>query len=108
MDIALVERGTSVFGRAKDELKRPPVSHENGAIEILRVWGGPSLPQQYSLRTVWDDPGAWGLLLADIARHAAKEYGAGGRITEVDALVRIKEVLDAEWGSPTDDPFQVK
>ncbi|WP_425595663.1 DUF5076 domain-containing protein [Nitrosomonas europaea] len=54
------------------------------------------------------DPGAWGLMLADIARHAAKAYGAGGRTTEADALGRIKEILDAEWSSPIDDPFQVK
>lgn len=97
-----------MFGRAKNELEKPPVSRESGAIEILRVWGGPNLPQQYSLQTVWDDPGAWGLMLADIARHAAKAYGAGGRTAEADALVRIKEILDAEWNSPTDEPFQVK
>lgn len=97
-----------MFGRSKNKLEKPPVSRENGAVEILRVWGGLSLPQQYSLQTVWDDPGAWGLMLADIARHAAKAYGAGGRTTEADALGRIKEILDAEWSSPTDDPFQVK
>jgi Domain of unknown function (DUF5076) len=75
--------------------------------EILRVWGGANLPQQYALNTTWDDPGALGLLLVDIARHAAKAYGTDGRVTEQAALSRIKQMLDAEWDSPTDEPKQL-
>lgn len=56
------------------ELKKPPISKEEGAFEILRVWSGESLPLQVSLKTTWEDPGVWGLLLVDIARHAAKAY----------------------------------
>jgi hypothetical protein len=97
-----------MFGRTDNELEKPPISREKGSFEILRVWAGKDLPQQYALNTTWDDPGAWGLLLVDIARHAAKAYGGSGGITEQEALARIKQLLDAEWNSPTDEPEQIK
>lgn len=96
-----------MFGRSKGELEKPPIAREPGAREILRVWGGPDLPQQFVLKTTWDDPGAWGLLLADVARHAAKAYGNQGTRSETEAMGRIVEALKAELGSPTDDPVQV-
>lgn len=97
-----------MFGRKGIELEEPPLSRDAAAFEILRVWGGDNLPQQYSLKTVWDDPGAWGLMLVDIARHVAKAYGNTGDFSEEAALKRIKELFDAEWASPTDTPLQVK
>lgn len=96
-----------IFGRDSKELEKPPISREKNAFEILRVWGGSNLPQQYAINTTWDDPGAWGLLLVDIARHASKAYEAAGSTTEKEALSRIKQIFDAEWSSPTDDPQQV-
>jgi hypothetical protein len=96
-----------MFSRKNDELEKPPISQEKDSFEILRVWAG-SNRQQYSLKTNWDDPGAWGLLLVDIARHTAKAYGGSGNMTEQEALNRIKKLFDAEWGSPTDVPEQVE
>jgi len=96
-----------IFGRKNNELEKPPISREQGSFEILRVWGGADLPQQYTLNTTWDDPGAWGLLLVDIARHAAKAYGSAGHTTEQEALARIKQIFDAEWGLPTDEPENI-
>jgi hypothetical protein len=84
------------------ELPLPPIAQEIGAQEVLRVWSGDNLPQQYALETTWQDPAAWGLLLADVARHAARAYAGVSDISEHDALARIKAGLDAEWGEPTD------
>ena len=54
------------------ELEPPPIANTNSqAVEVLRVWAAPGHPQQLKLKTTWKDAGAWGLLLADIARHAA-------------------------------------
>jgi hypothetical protein len=89
------------------ELAKPPIALEKGAVEILRVWGGKNLPQQCSLNTTWDDPGAWGLLLADIARHAAKAYTISIGMAEQKALSRMKQLFDAEWNNPTDLTKQV-
>jgi hypothetical protein len=96
-----------MFGRSNKDLERPPISQERDSFELLRVWGGTNLPQQYAIRTTWDDPGAWGLLLVDIARHAAKAYGSAGQTTEQEALSRIKQLFDAEWSSPTDEPENI-
>ncbi len=95
-----------MFGRRKQtqDLDPPPIATSNPeAIEILRVWAAPGEPQQLTLRTCWKEPGAWGLLLVDIARHAAQAYEREGH-DESEAIECIRELFDAEWSSPTDDP----
>ena len=47
-----------------------------------------------------EDPGAWGLLFADVSRHAAQAYEREGRSAE-QVLERIRELFEAEWSSPT-------
>ena len=92
-----------MFGRRKqgEELDPPPVAAERSdAIEVLRVWAVPDEAQQLTLRTTWSDPGAWGLLLADVARHAAQAYAREGHDPD-EAILRIRELFDAEWVSPT-------
>jgi hypothetical protein len=85
------------------ELDPPPLANSQPqAVEILRVWAAPGSPQQLTLRTCWKDPGAWGLLLVDVARHAAQAYKRDGQDPK-DVLRRIREVIDAEWLSPTSD-----
>ena len=52
-----------------EALKAPPTALEKGGTEILRaaiVEGG----LHVSLRRAFDDPQAWGMLIADVARHA--------------------------------------
>ncbi len=95
-----------MFGKKHptNELDPPPIAAEPETSEVLRVWAGPKHPQQVTLLTTWADPAAWGLLLADIARHAAKAYAAQGK-DEATALERIREGLSAEWASPTDEPL---
>ena len=44
---------------------------------------------------------AWGLLLADVARHAANAYANEGSDPMV-VLARIREMFDAEMFEPTD------
>lgn len=87
------------------ELQAPPIASDPATAEVLRVWTGPDHPVQLSLHLTWSDPAAWGLLLADIARHAAKAYTAHG-LDEDAALERIREGLAVELESPTDDPVE--
>ncbi len=97
-----------MFGnnRPTNELDPPPIASDSAASEVLRVWAEPDHPQQLSLRTTWPDPAAWGLLLADIARHAAKAYAADGQ-DEAAALERILQGFSVECSSPTDDPLDI-
>jgi hypothetical protein len=83
------------------ELPGPPIATTNPkSVEVLRVWADPDNPHQMTLITRWDDPGAWGLMLVDIARHVAQAYARDG-VDRARALARIKELFDAEWSSPT-------
>lgn len=87
------------------ELEPPPFANSDPeAVEILRVWATPRKSQnQISLRTTWIDSGAWGLLLADVAHQAARAYAEEGR-DPADVLLRIRELLDAEFVNPTCEP----
>jgi hypothetical protein len=86
---------------AKRELNPPPIAAAQlRSVEVLRVWAVPDGPQQLALITQWDDPGAWGLMLVDIARHVAQAYARDGG-DRACALARIKELFDAEWAGPT-------
>jgi uncharacterized protein DUF5076 len=67
-----------------------------GSFEILRLWIANN-DQHVSLRMgVWEDPAAWGIMLADLARHVAASYAQDARLDPGEALERIKEGLDAE------------
>lgn len=95
-----------MLGVSEDELSPPPIASAAGAREVLRVWTAPGEPHQMALSTTWNDPGAWGLLLVDAARHAARAYAAEG-MSEAQALDRILQLFRAEIESPTDSPTNV-
>ena len=82
-------------------LDPPPDAREKGGHEVLRCFvvdGGLSI----ALRRSFDEAGTWGVLLADLARHAARIYALETDISEDEALETIKAMLDAEWSRPTD------
>ncbi len=84
-----------------DPLHVPPGALERGGIEVLRaaiVDGG----LHVSLRRAFDDPQAWGMLIADVARHAARIFATETALTEEQAIERIRSMFDAEMDAPTD------
>jgi hypothetical protein len=91
-----------MFGkrRNQNDLELPPIAADPEAVEVLRVWALPGRPQQLTLRTTWKDPAAWGLLLVDVARHAAQAYANEGSDPSI-VLARIAETFNAEWSEPT-------
>ena len=71
------------------------------ATEVLRAFvidGGLSI----AFQRAFEEPDMWGLLLVDIARHAARAYARESDYTEEDALGRIVEMFEAEIVRPTD------
>jgi Domain of unknown function (DUF5076) len=71
------------------------------ATEVLRAFvidGGLSI----AFQRAFEEPDMWGLLLVDIARHAARAYARESDYTEDDALDRIVEMFEAEIARPTD------
>lgn len=91
--------------RRHASLRPPPISNDPAAFEMLRVWAHERGGQQVVLKTTWQDPAGWGLLLVDLAGHAAKAY-AGEGWSEADAFARILDGLKAELAAPTDRPQQ--
>ena len=74
----------------------------NVAKNDLQVWTAAE-NQHMSIRVgVWDDLGAWGILLADLARQIVSAHAQDQQIDISAALARIKAAIDAELASPSD------
>ncbi len=88
-----------------NSLPVPAAAKSNAdSTEILRLRKVPGVGQQVILRhDAWDDPAAWGLMLADIARHVARAYAQEGQ-DEEEIFQRILAGFRAEIESPTDTP----
>ena len=96
-----------MFGKQKRELHAPPIATSHSqSVEVLRVWAAPGQAQEVVLKTTWKDAGAWGLMLADVARHAANAYENEGH-DRVEVLARIRQPFEAEFSDPTDQPKQI-
>jgi hypothetical protein len=83
----------------------PAASRDTASFEVLRVWIAEQ-GQHVSLRSgAWEDPFAWGIVLADLARHIALAHQLSHPDTDLDAFVeRLLEGFHAEIENPTDEP----
>ena len=85
----------------KEQPIPPDAMTNENAVEVLRAFvvdGGLSI----SFTRAFDDPQMWGMMLVDIARHAARVYEKEGTMTEAEALARIVEMFDNELAHATD------
>jgi hypothetical protein len=91
------ERTAPVF----DALHIPPAALEQGGTEVLRavIIDG---ALHVSLRRAFDDPEAWGMLIADVTRHVARVYATEDKFPEEETIERIRAIYDAEMDAPTD------
>ena len=84
---------------AFDALNVPPAALEQGGVEVLRaviVDGA----LHVSLRRAFDDPEAFGMMIADITRHVGRIYA--DKFPEAETVERIRAIYDAEMDAPTD------
>ena len=84
-----------------EALHVPPAALEQGGVEVLRaviVDGA----LHVSLRRAFDDPEAWGMLIADITRHVARIYATEDKFREEETIERVRALYDAEMDAPTD------
>ena len=85
---------------AFDALHVPPSALELGGFEVLRavvVEGA----LHVALRRAFDDPEAWGMVIADITRHVARIYATEDKFPEDETVERIRALFNAEIDSPT-------
>jgi hypothetical protein len=82
-----------------DALHVPPEAFDKGGVEVLRaviVDGA----LHVSLRRAFDDPEAFGMMIADITRHVGRIYA--DKFPEEQTVERIRAIYDAEMDAPTD------
>jgi hypothetical protein len=72
--------------------------------EIARVWVAEKAEHVSLLIGTWDDPVAWGIVLADLARHVANGYAQDKGLERSEILQRIRSAMIAELEGPTDEP----
>jgi AcrR family transcriptional regulator len=85
----------------KEQPLPPDVIGREDATEVLRAFvldGGLSI----AFQRAFEEPDVWGLLLVDVARHAARAYARESEYSEEEALQRIVEMFEAELARPTD------
>ena len=85
----------------KEQPLPPDVMGREDAQEVLRAFvvdGGLSI----AFQRAFEEPDMWGLLLVDVARHAARAYASESTYTEQEALARILDMFEAEIARPTD------
>ena len=85
----------------KEQPLPPDVMEREDATEVLRAFvvdGGLSI----AFTRAFEEPDMWGLLLVDIARHAARAYSREAVMSEEEALARILDMFEAEIARPTD------
>ena len=85
----------------KEQPLPPDVIGRADATEVLRAFvvdGGLSI----AFTRAFEEPDMWGLLLVDIACHAARAYARESEYGEEEALERILDMFDAEIERPTD------
>jgi hypothetical protein len=85
----------------KEQPLPPDVENREDAIEVLRAFvvdNGLSI----AFMRAFEEPDMWGLLLVDIARHAARAYAREGVCSEEEAIERIVAIFKAEIDRPTD------
>jgi hypothetical protein len=88
-------------GGPKEQPLPPDVMGREDAVEVLRAFvvdNGLSI----AFTRAFDEPDMWGMLLVDIARHAARAFAREGVCSEEEALARIAEMFETEIARPTD------
>ena len=85
----------------KEQPLPPDVMGRDDATEVLPAFvldGGLSI----AFTRAFEEPDMWGLVLVDIARHAARAYARESAYTEDEALTRIVDMFEAEIARATD------
>ena len=92
---------------AADKILELPAAaqRDKASFEVLRVWIAEQ-GQHVSIRSgAWEDPFAWGIVLADLARHIALSHEMQDAKVDKEAfLERLLEGFHAEIDNPTDEP----
>src|SRR5579872_891075 len=92
------------MNNTRDLLVPAEVAGDAKAVEVFRAWVANGGLVCAVRPTTWQDPSAWGIVLADAARHVANairdEFGKEPSVT----VASIQEMFNRELAGPTDEP----
>ena len=93
------------MGHENNSLLIPePAVRDPNSTEMIRAWVAQKA-LHCSLRIgTWKDPSAWGILLADVARHVANAHQESEGRDRAATLQSIRKLFNAELDKPTDEP----
>jgi hypothetical protein len=80
------------------------VEADFNAREVLRAWVA-NEGLVCSLRPeAWKDPSAWGIVLADVARHVSNAVNELNGDDPAMTVAKIRDLFNSELANPTDEP----
>jgi hypothetical protein len=86
----------------------PAAQRDEAATQLVSAWAAEKGLHCSLSIGLWhesgrDEPASWGILLSDLARHAANALEDQYGLSSADALARIRQAFDMELGDPTSD-----
>jgi hypothetical protein len=92
-------------GVVKNQLEIPHgVASDPKSFELVRAWVAQGDLHVSLQMGGWDDPKAWGVVLADLVRHVARFYAEQKRLNPEETIARVRDAMDAELDGEEEGP----
>lgn len=90
---------------AKNQLSIPPgAANDPKAFELVRAWVAQGDLHVSLQMGGWDDPTAWGVVLADLVRHVAAFYAEQKHLQAEQTIERVRDAMDRELDGEQESP----
>jgi hypothetical protein len=90
---------------ARNELVIPPAAASDPkAFELVRAWVAQGELHVSMQMGGWDDPTAWGVVLADLVRHVARFYEEQKQLRPEQTILRVRDAMEAELDGEEESP----
>ena len=88
----------------KNQLAIPPgAAADAKAFELMRAWVAQGELHVSLQMGGWDDPTAWGVVLADVVRHVSRFYQEHKRLNPAQTVERVRDAMNAELDGEEDE-----
>lgn len=82
---------------AQNALRIPAAAERDPkAFELVRAWVAEGDLHVSLQMGGWDDPTAWGVVLADLVRHVARFYAEQKRMNPEQTMARVRAAMESE------------
>ena len=82
----------------------PAAARDPKAFELVRAWVAQGELHVSMQMGGWDDPTAWGVVLADLVRHVARFYAEQKQLRPEQTIARVRDAMDAELDGEEEAP----